>query len=165
MNIFMTSGTLDFLKGIESKYPEETMAAMSNSETALLLHETNGETVFNEPRSYEVLDSSGNIPGKGFVVMNNIPVTDEGGPLFEDAFTNRSKIPFNDPGLLALRVLRPLQTNTYVIVTIWEKAEDYQNSNSLKLVSNTLNNKEVGIAPQAGLFGSETYTSHYLITG
>ena len=56
------------------------MLLMQNGETALLLHETSEKTVFASPRRYEVVDGKGLLQEKGFVVMNNIPVTEEGRP-------------------------------------------------------------------------------------
>jgi heme-degrading monooxygenase HmoA len=145
MNIYITTGTVDFLKKIENKYPMETMVTMANFSGALLLHETNGKTIFNVPRKYEVLDSAGDIQKKGFVVMNNIPVTDEGRPLFEQEYKNRAGSLSNDAGFIAARVLRPLSGNTYVIFTIWENERDFQDSKNIHNFSDLLNQKELGI--------------------
>lgn len=163
MNIFITAGTLDYLKRIEKKYPSETMVTMANVSGALLLHETNGTTVFKEPRKYEVFDSAGDFKRNGYVVMNNFPVTDEGRPLFEQEFKNRAKILSNEPGFIAIRSLRPLSTNTYVTLTIWETVMDYQNSKNLNSFSKTINKKEIGIDHQPKIFSSESYVSQYTI--
>jgi heme oxygenase (mycobilin-producing) len=163
LNIFITAGTLDYLKSIENKYPSETMVTMANDSGALLLHETNGATVFKEPRKYEVFDSAGNIKRSGFVVMNNFPVTDEGRPLFEQELKKRTKIYLNEPGFIAIRALRPLLSNTYVTLTIWETEMDYQNSKNLNSFSNALNKKGIGVDHQPKIFTSESYASQYTI--
>jgi heme oxygenase (mycobilin-producing) len=158
MNIFITTGTLDFLKKIENKYPMETLVTMANVSGALLLHETNGKTIFNVPRGYEVLDTAGEIKDKGFVVMNNIPVTDEGRPLFEQEYKNRAQSLSKDAGFIAARVLRPMKSNTYVTLTIWENESDFQNSKNLNNFSEILDQKELGIDT-----GSKPYTTQYTI--
>lgn len=75
MNVYITTGTFEYLKGIEMRYPSESMVTMVNEDSALLLHETSKTSVFKEPRKYEVVGSSGLIGKEGFVVMKNIPVS------------------------------------------------------------------------------------------
>ncbi|MDQ7860197.1 antibiotic biosynthesis monooxygenase [Peribacillus frigoritolerans] len=38
---------------------------------------------------------------------------------------NRAGFIENEPGFVALRVLRPINSETYVILTIWEKQADF----------------------------------------
>lgn len=127
MNIYMTTGTYEFLKTKKDKHGQERMFLMQNPENSLLLHETNGKTVFNSPRKFEVIDSRGEILEDGFVVMNNIPVTEEGRPVFEYRFKNRAGMVEREPGFIAIRVLRPLNSDTYVIFTEWESQIAFKN--------------------------------------
>jgi heme-degrading monooxygenase HmoA len=162
MNVYLTAGTLDFLEKIESKYPDERMVAMLNENGALLLHETNGQTVFKEPRRYEVLKSYGQLPNKGVVIMHNISVTDEGRPLFEHQFTLQSDTIVTSQGLTALRLLRPLSSNPYIVLTIWEQESLYlkwKNANSI------LDQLKAGFDGQQKIFTSAPYVSKYTIAG
>ena len=68
------------------------MIVMHGEGNSLLLHETEGKTVFQTPRRYEVISSSGTLEENGFFAFNNIPVTDEGRPIFEHRFTKRSEM-------------------------------------------------------------------------
>jgi len=166
MNIYITTGTYDYLKRIVEKYPNEAIVTMVNGEDALLLHETNGETVFKEPRKYEVLDSSGEFTNAGFVVMNHIPVTDEGRPLFEHQFKNRPRKVDNEPGFIANRVLRPLSSNTYIILTVWDKEisfENWKNSAAFPL-SHGKPALEKGMDEQPQIFASKSYVRKYTIS-
>jgi heme oxygenase (mycobilin-producing) len=166
MKVYITVGTLGYLKTIKAKNSQESIAIMENDDTALLLHETEGETVFKEPRKYEVLYSSGSIGNEGFVVFNNIPVTDEGRPIFEYRFKNRSKQIENEPGFLAIRVLRPLSSNTYIVLTVWESETDFsnwKNSSSFK-GAHKKQAEEVGAQPQPQIFSSPSYTTKYTLT-
>jgi heme-degrading monooxygenase HmoA len=162
MNVYITAGTLDFLKKIENKYHDEPMVAMLNENGALLLHETNGQTVFNEPRRYEVLESYGKLQKKGFVVMHNISVTDEGRPLFEHQFKKQAETIVNAQGLTALRLLRPVSSNPYIIMTVWEHQalyQKWQGSNS------TLDQLKTSFDGQTKIFTSSPYVSKYTIAG
>ncbi|ULT58084.1 antibiotic biosynthesis monooxygenase [Neobacillus drentensis] len=162
MNVYITAGTLDFLKKIENKYNHELMVAMLNENGALLLHETNGQTVFNEPRKYEVLESNGQLQQKGFVVMHNISVTDEGRPLFEHQFKQQAKTIVNTQGLTALRLLRPESSNPYIIMTVWEHQSFYlkwQGANS------PLDQLKASFDGQQKIFTSTPYVSKYTIAG
>lgn len=165
MYIYITAGTFNFLKSIELKYPIETMVIMVNQNGALLLHETDGASVFKEPRKYEVIDSVREWQKEGFVVMNNIPVTDEGRPIFEHQFKNRAGKVANEPGFIAIKVLRPLSSNTYVILTVWENEMSYQKwqSSSSYLDAHKKNGADKGIDFQQNFFASASYVSKYTI--
>lgn len=135
MNVFITTGTYDYLKALKNKFPDEKMILMENENGALLFHETEKKTVFKEPRKYEILESTGIFNDSGLVVMNNIHVTDEGRPLFEYQFKNRERKVEKEPGFLAIRILRPLSSNTYIIMTVWKDEDSFkgwQNSESYK---------------------------------
>ncbi|KWW16923.1 signal transduction protein TRAP [Peribacillus simplex] len=127
MNVYITSGTYEFMKNKKEKHPDEKILLMQNFESTVLLHETTGKTLFSSPRKYEVVDGKGNLQDRGYVVMNNIPVSEEGQPVFEHQFKNRAGLIENEPGFVALRILRPLNSETYVILTIWEKQADFTN--------------------------------------
>ncbi len=166
MHVYITTGTYEYLKGIAKEHPQEKMLLMENENGALLLHETEGETVFKEPRNYEVLDLAGDFREKGFIVMNNIPVTDEGRPIFEYRFKNRSKQIENQPGFTAIRVLRPLSSNTYIVLTVWKNEEafkSWKSSESFK-GAHSQRGAESGMEPQTKIFASSSYTTIYTIS-
>ncbi|MFJ7728047.1 antibiotic biosynthesis monooxygenase family protein [Neobacillus sp. NPDC097160] len=164
MNVYMTAGTFDFLKKMEGKYPNEKMVTMVNENGALLLHETMEGSKFKEPRRYEVLESIGEIKKEGFVVLNNIAVTDEGRPLFEHQFKNRGQKIQNVPGLIAFRLLRPKSSNTYVILTVWENEIYYQKWQNSDLFIGVDTIKGTVIDAQQKTFASAPYVSKYSLT-
>lgn len=166
MNIYITAGTYDFLKSIKKKYPLEKMILMENENGALLLHETLGETVFKEPRKYDILEETGSIEESGFVAMNNIPVTDEGRPIFEYQFKNKDKQIETAPGFLAIKILRPLTSNTYILMTVWNEETAFKNwkaSSSFIEAFGSKNTDNV-ISPQTKIFSSASYVSKYTIS-
>ncbi len=114
------------MKKLVEQHPDECMLLMQNAETALLWHETNGATVFQSPRKYEVIHSSGQLEEKGFVACNHIPVREEGRPVFEFKFTERMKKVDSFPGFTAFRLLRPLSNDTYIVMTMWKNEEAYK---------------------------------------
>ncbi len=160
----MTVGTLDFLKRMESNYPNEEMVTMVNEDGALLLHETNTGTVFKQARRYEVIESHGKLKNEGFVVMNNIAVTDEGRPVFEHQFKNQSKQIKCEPGLMVYKLLRPLSSNTYVILTCWENEAFYQKWQKSDSFFDGAKHKFAGMDEQPKIFTSAPYVSNFTIT-
>ncbi|HEY4554294.1 MAG TPA: antibiotic biosynthesis monooxygenase [Bacillaceae bacterium] len=126
MYTYITTGTYEFLKGLAAKYPQEKMLIMQNAQVTQLWHETNGQTVFQAPRKYEVIGFAGELATSGFVACNNIPVRDEGRPLFEYGFTNQAKSIEKESGFKAMRVLRPLSSDTYVVMTMWEDEKSFE---------------------------------------
>ncbi|RFU62124.1 antibiotic biosynthesis monooxygenase family protein [Peribacillus glennii] len=165
MNIYMTTGTYDFLKTKKEKLQEEKLFLMENADNALLLHETNGKTVFQSPRKFEVIDSKGEIREDGFVVMNNIPVTAEGRPIFEYRFKNRAGLIEGEPGFIAIRVLRPLNSDTYVIFTEWESHEAFktwQSSGSFQQAHTQKDSEKVDTTKK--IFSGPSYVTQYTLS-
>ncbi len=125
MNIYITSGTPSFLESIIKKYKGIGMIQLYGEGTSLLIHETDDETIFQTPRRYEVIGSTGSMSDHGYFVFNNIPVTDEGRPLFEHQSQSFKDIISNQPGFIAFRLLRPLDSDTYIVVTEWSDEKFY----------------------------------------
>jgi heme oxygenase (mycobilin-producing) len=165
MNVYITTGTYEFLKSIEKKYSKENIILMQNAETSLLLHETEGKTVFQQPRPYEVVDGSGTIENRGIVVCNNIPVTDEGRPIFEYRFKNRAGKVENANGFIAIRVLRPLDTDTYVILTQWESEKDFIGWQESQQYAKAHEKKETqeGNDSNTTIFSGKSYVTTYSV--
>lgn len=128
MKAHMTNGTWDFLQTIAKKHRQYNFFFMlsDTSTSTLAYYETmsNARSVFAAGRSYEVLIKSGELQEEGFFVMNNIPLTEEGIPIFENRLTNKQNHLDDVQGFIAFRLLRPLRSNTYVIFTQWA-SEDY----------------------------------------
>ena len=165
MNVFITSGTYDFLKTIKKKNSGEKMVLMEGAEGAALVHETNGKTVFASPRRYEVVDAAGEIAEHGYVVLNNIPVTDEGRPLFEHRFKNRAGAIENEAGFVAIRVLRPLDSNTYVIYTQWKNAKAFENWKTSDAYNQAHKKRgtEEGLDKRPNIFSGPSYLTTFTV--
>src|SRR5690625_6991963 len=127
MKAFMTNGTLDVLKSIAKIYQDIYFNYMNSDTISLAYNEDKARNVFSSGRAYEVLITKGEIQEEGYIVMNNIPVTDEGQPIFEDRFKQRQDEVDAMPGFQAFRLLRPLEGNTYVVFTQWASEQDFTN--------------------------------------
>ncbi|ATH94947.1 Heme-degrading monooxygenase HmoB [Bacillus glycinifermentans] len=163
MNFYITYGTLDFLKKIARQHDLENMLFMKGPDSAVLFHETDGKSVFQAPRSYEVIDQSGTLEQTGFAVLNNIPVTQEGRPLFETRFKNRAGKIESRPGFKALKVLRPKDSDTYIVLTLWESEQafqDWKNSTSFK-EAHDKPQSSAGINQKGTIFSRPSYISSY----
>lgn len=165
MKIYMTNGTFQYLQNLMKEYENEAMVLMTDMNTTLLLHETNGETVFNEPRGYEVIERIGSFNNGAFFVMNHIPVTEEGRPLFEHSFKYRESKIEDSSGFSGMRVCRPMQNNTYVIITFWENEASYQSWRQSEAFLKSHQKPEM-IAASAGvkpkkLFAAPAFTTKY----
>lgn len=163
MNIYLTSGTPEFMNSLKEKHAGEQMVVLHGEGNAVLLHETSGKTVFQTPRKYEVIDSSGELSDQGFFVLNNIPVTDEGRPIFEHRFSNRARAIEDEPGFIAIRVLRPVDSDTYVILTEWTGSssfEAWQTSQAYNKAHEKRGTDE-GIDKRPNIFSSASYVTKY----
>lgn len=126
MNIYMTTGTIDFMEKVKDKHAKETIYLMNGGGHTLLLHETEGDSVFQTPRRYEVAGSFGNLSEPGFFAMENIAVSDEGKPVFEHQYKELGSQLQNLPGFIAFRLLRPVGSDTYVVLTEWTEERLYR---------------------------------------
>ena len=127
MKAYMTNGTVEFLLKLRKKNPEINLHLMHNSEGGIAYYENHEKKLFQSGREYEILMQTGDNLEEGFVVMNNIPVSDESKPGFEYRFKNRTNSVEGMPGFQAFRLLRPTKSNTYVVFTQWESAKDFEN--------------------------------------
>jgi len=125
MYIYLNSGTPDYMEKLLKKYENENIYILYGTDSTLLLHETEKKTKFATPRKFEVIDSVNQIEQRGFFVFNNIPVSDEGRPIFEQRFLNRSREIEKMPGFLAFRLLRPIKSEIYIVLTQWENKQSF----------------------------------------
>jgi heme oxygenase (mycobilin-producing) len=161
MYLYMTTGTSNFLKIIKEKNPKESLLLMENTEHALLLHETNGPTIFKTSRKYEIFEAVGHLElEKGFVAMNHVPVAEEGKPLFEHHIKKKFGL-----GVNSLRMLRPINSDVYIILTIWENELSFKTWQKTKAYTDAFVgvNSNIGIAAKTNLFSSNPYIATYYI--
>lgn len=162
MNLFMTTGTYEYMKKMRDKHPEENMVVMQGENTTLILHETEGKSIFQTPRRFEVVDGTGEFKEKGFFVFNNIPVTEEGRPIFEHRFKNRAGAIENEPGYVAFRVLRPLDSDTYVVLTEWESPVFFEKWKESQAFSKAHSKSEnAAPAKPVNIFSGSSYVTTY----
>lgn len=126
MKAFMTNGTLDFLEKLAKKHQHLHFYFMKSSSSTLAYYEADGKSVFGAGREYSILFESGKIHNEGYVVMNNIPLTEEGKPVFIDRFKRRQDAIHRMPGFQAFRLLEPVKGNAYVIFTQWASKKYFE---------------------------------------
>ncbi|MFD1360998.1 antibiotic biosynthesis monooxygenase family protein [Lentibacillus salinarum] len=128
MNAYMTKGTFDFLRKLPAEHPAIDFFFMRENTSTLVYYEgDHKKSIFASGRTYETVTTSGTLKENGFVVMNNIPVADEGKPIFEDKFKQRKQGVESMPGFQAFRLLRPKKGDTYVVMTQWASEADFDN--------------------------------------
>ncbi|CAG9622955.1 antibiotic biosynthesis monooxygenase family protein [Sutcliffiella rhizosphaerae] len=120
MNFYMTFGTNEYLSNLRNEITHGELLLMLGEDNAVLMHETSEQSSFKSGKHFEVLDAVGELAKGKFAVLNNIPVSDEGRPVFEYRFSNRAGLIEKEQGFVAIRVLRPTNSDTYVILTLWE---------------------------------------------
>ncbi|HLQ97238.1 MAG TPA: antibiotic biosynthesis monooxygenase [Candidatus Dormibacteraeota bacterium] len=126
MKAFMTNGTLDFLDKLARKHSQLHFYFMKNASSTLAYYESKQKSVFGAGREYVIRFESGQIQEEGYVVMNNIPLTEEGKPVFIDRFKQRQDDINQMPGFQAFRLLEPVKGNTYIIFTQWASEEHFE---------------------------------------
>ncbi len=164
MYIYLTSGTGDFLEQVRKKHSNQEMILLHGEGNSVLIHETEGKSVFATPRKFEVLDSVNDLEERGFFVFNNIPVTDEGRPVFEHRFLKRAHAIEDEPGFLAFRLLRPLNSETYIVMTQWNGPHSFEAWKSSKAFTSAHAEREepAGVRQQ-NIFSAASYITTYSV--
>ena len=60
------------------------------------------------------------------VVANRIAVSKGYEKEFEDRFKNRARLIDQEPGFIRNMILRPVQSDYYVVMTFWESRESFE---------------------------------------
>jgi len=126
MNAYMTNGTIEYLEKLADQHPQFEFFIMNSVSSTVAYYEDAGKNIFNSGREYEILIKSGDIQMEGFVVMNNIPLTAEGSPVFIDRFRKNQPKVESVPGFQAFRLLKPVKGHVFVVLTQWTSENDFK---------------------------------------
>jgi len=163
MNVYITYGTIDFLSKLQQKHQNENMVLLQKVNTSALIHETNGPSLFSEPKKYVNIDQYGDLVSNSrFASIHHIPVKVEGRPLFEQLFKEHARLFEKEKGLTALRILKPLQSNEYIVLTFWEKEENFNNWKVSQSYRNAFEGKR-GFLKRRNLFKPSFSTTYYVV--
>lgn len=127
MKLYKWEGHRDDAVFFLANFPQSRLIYMTNGEEAVVLQESQGKTVLPGAAAYEILNAAGDLNNGYFAVFNNIPVSETGKEIFESRFTSRAGLVEKEPGFIAIRVLRPLNSDIYLILTLWEDEEAFKN--------------------------------------
>jgi heme oxygenase (mycobilin-producing) len=164
MYMYFTTGTRDFLEKLQEKHATKGMILLHGGGKSHLVHETDGKSIFQTPRRYEVISSVGALAEEGYFVCNNVPVTDEGKPVFEHQFSAAGDRVASQKGFVAFRLLRPLDSDTYIVMTEWENVSDYErwkNSQAFKDSHQSADMKEYSNSTTR-IFSGASYVTTYI---
>jgi len=165
MKLYITSGTQSLLTKMMEEHQDEELILMQNEDQYILIHQSEGDTFFKEPRKYEIIIGMEKLPRRGFAAFHYIPVTDEGRPLFEYHFKNQAILMKKEPDLAAIRVLRPLASDTYLILTVWKHETSNKNWKPAKSFEEVYSKKDSGKGNQKlpKIFPRPSFITRYTI--
>lgn len=138
----------------------QALKIKDESET-LYLFNTSDERFNN--KNYKPIDENGDLQNRGTIVLNNIPIAEDGKAAFEERFLNRARAIENTPGFIAIKVLRPLADNTYVVLTQWESTQafnDWQQSGAYHKAHKKRDTSE-GLKQKENLVSEKPYHNIY----
>lgn len=126
MNIYLTSGTPDFMEKVMDKHAKEHIILLHGQANTVLLHETEKKSVFAVPRPFKVLDGTGQFEQRGYFVFHNIALTEESKEVFEQKWLMNSESLKRNDALIAYRFLKPKKYEPYIIITQWAGPASYE---------------------------------------
>lgn len=159
MKLFKWTGPLEEAGNL----PEESRASLMNNDEEVLVLQEGETTTLENAVEYEILDHSGDLPSGRFAVLNNVPVTKEGREIFEQRFSKRAGLIEAEPGFVAIRVLRPIDSDTYVILTMWEDEDSFKNWQSSQAYGKAHEKRgtEDGIDKRPNIFSGPSFVTTY----
>src|SRR5699024_11588871 len=84
--------------------------------TSIYYESNRKKTIFSSGRSYDILFSTGEFIDKGYITLDNIPVTEDSVKTFEAQFKDNNLTAFSMPGFVAYRLLKSLYGNMFIIL-------------------------------------------------
>ncbi|RKO61586.1 antibiotic biosynthesis monooxygenase [Caldibacillus debilis] len=162
MKIHWTTGTYDYLKKLADRHREEKTVLMESAENALLLHETEGKSFFQYPRSYEVVASFNPFPDEGVVVMHHIYVQEESKPVLEYESQRLTAEMEGAQGLKAVRFLKPVKNEPYLFLSCWDRESSCERWEQSKTFS-AWREKVKGMEKTGHFFPKSDYKAVYYI--
>src|SRR5690625_585489 len=87
-------------------------------ESEILYLFTTSDERFNN-KNYEPIDENGDLQNRGTIVLNNIPIAEDGKSAFEERFLNRERAIENTHRFISIKVLILLVELTYIFVNMW----------------------------------------------
>lgn len=164
MELYKWAGQRDQGVAILAALPNARLIYLVDGEESTILFESEGGTPPQGFEAYHVLNAVGDINDGYFAVFNNIPVAEEGRERFEARFQNRAGMVEEEPGFAAIRVLRPVHSDTYVILTLWKDEKsftDWQQSQAYKRAHAKRGTAE-GIDQQPNIFPRPSFVKTYI---
>ena len=126
MELYRWTGSSERAAEIRREMPAAQFTALADAEETVLLMESENAKLPEGFSAYHVLNAVGKLDGGNYAVFNNIPVANEGREIFEARFQNRAGMVEKEPGFVAIRVLRPLDADTYIILTLWQDEKSFK---------------------------------------
>lgn len=121
-----TSGTYHFLQDLAKKNSQFDFYFMRHKQSTLVYYEhKRKKSIFVSGKTFSILHTAGSILPKGFVTMEHIPVTDDGGKLFQDRLAALFPELVERTGVTSMRALKQERKQEFVIMTQW-KNERYE---------------------------------------
>ncbi|PWA11783.1 antibiotic biosynthesis monooxygenase [Pueribacillus theae] len=163
MNFFITYGTHDFLKSIYEKYQNKyDIYLLDGGGSSILIVEKEGKSLFQSGKTYAIEKASGSFERATFAVINNVPVTQEHKDIFLYEAKIRAEMIEKQPGCLAVRVLKPIKSDSFIILSMWDSSGDYrrfENSPEFGLTKPSTS----GINVPQELFTGKAYVKTYSV--
>jgi heme-degrading monooxygenase HmoA len=159
MFMYITYGTKEYL---EEKIPSGSLLLEGNS-SAAAIYESEGDNPFQEHHSYEIINKRGDLQGAGFVVMNHIPVSEEGRSRFEERFQNRAGLVDSEPGFQAIRILRPVTNDPYIVMTLWDSQASFISWQQSKAYQEAHKDRGTSSGLPQDLFTGPSFVKEYAV--
>ncbi|TLS38073.1 antibiotic biosynthesis monooxygenase family protein [Pseudalkalibacillus caeni] len=165
MNVYLAFGTGAYLQKMKEQHSDlKKLFLLFSSGSSVLLHETEAKSFFSTGKAFEVIDAAGGYEDAGFAVMNNIPVQRDERAVFESRFKERAGLVEKEPGCKGIRILRPKDDDTYVVLTLWKKKKDFENWQESDSYKEAHKNRNTSNGLPSTVFSGKPYIRTYFIS-
>src|SRR5690625_63302 len=161
---FMTTGTISFLKQLTKKHETIDFSFMKSEGATLVYYESEKKkSIFVSGRAYRILYDFKALEKNGFVVMDHIPVVDDGKDIFESKVKEFLPTITRAYGIQTIRFFKPNKSDTYCIMTQWKSENAYET-----FLQSSMHDfyEEATLARHSAYFAERPFTStYYMLKG
>ncbi|UXR77679.1 MULTISPECIES: signal transduction protein TRAP [unclassified Staphylococcus] len=135
MNFFITYGTLSFLQQIQNKHEDRNLLIFAGEGQAIILEETDLDTIFQQPNEYRVMSRTGDLSESDFQVLITIPTSEDHKYQLEKQLETYQPALDENPDYHSYRLLKSTHQNVYKVLlgfTTRNAYDDYKKSSAFR---------------------------------
>lgn len=127
VNIYIASGTADFLQNVKENNNNEALLLLHGKTKSILVHESEKKSIFALPQSFEIEETYGQMNEEGLYAFHYLSVESSRRDIVIEQLARYGMELRNEPSLKSYRILKPLKRGEHILfITGWGGSASYE---------------------------------------